>query len=291
MKSTRGVIQAVWLLAGAVVLIFALVPSWHLPSFLVKKPETKQLTQAQVDLASANKRLADAQAKLDAAQAQQAQKTHDQTAYAQQMIAGVPVALAHAPQLPEVVLASQLAQRAQNGLAAAIGDLPADKQAEITAIVGQALSAKQAEVDAANKALASKDAELASETTAKKALEASISPLQASVVAANAQVGVKTALVDQKTAEVVAYANQAAAEKEKAGSLSIYASNLFRIILICGILYLIIHVVLPCVAAEFPGATWLTSIYRFWTSLTSAHTVSVPAPTVAQVPTISTSSK
>ena len=285
MKSARGVIAAVWLLVLAGVAVFALVPSWHLPSFLQRKPATRQLTQAETDLAASKVALAVAQAKLDAATAAEAQKTHDQASYAQQMLAGVPVALSRAPKSPEVDLAASLANRAQVGLAAAIGDLPADKQAEIEKIVVEALSAKQAEVDAANLALKNKDSELNAAISAKTALEGQIPPLLATVEADKASVGAKTALVAEKTAEVANYADQAAQEKAKAGSLDAYASGLFRILLIVGILYLVIHVVLPSLAAEFPAASWLTDIYRFATSLTSSHTISVPTPTTAAVPT------
>lgn len=288
MKSTRAFAAAGWLLVAAVAAVVALVPSWHLPAFLQKKPPTHQLSQAEQDLAASKVALAQAQAKLDAAKASEAAKTRDQLLYSQQVVHGVPVALAKAPQSPEVVLASQLAQRAEVGLAAALGDLPADKQAEIEKIVGEALSAKQAEVDAANKALAAKDAELAATTASKKALEATIPPLQQAVAVQTAQVGVKDALVQQKTAEVASWADKKAESDAKAGSLGTYANNLFRILLIIGIIYLVIHVVLPCVAAEFPGANWLTSIYRFATSLTSAHTISVPTPTTAAVPTSTT---
>lgn len=278
MKGTQGVIPAIYLAGIALVGVLLLVPSFKLPSFLQKKPPVAQLSQAEIDLAKSKADLAAAQAKLDAAKAAEAQKTHEQALYAQQMVAGVPVALARAPQTPEVILAGQLAQRAQIGLAAAIGDLPADKQAEITTIVGQVLSAKQAEVDAAKQALAAKDAELASATASKKALEASIPPLQATVAAEKAQVEVKDATLAEKTQEVASWAEKKAAADAKAGSLDAYAGKLFRILLICGALYAVIHFVLPCLAAEFPGSSVLSWLYRTSTSIVSAHSVTVNQP-------------
>jgi hypothetical protein len=46
--------------------------------------------------------------------------------------------------------------------------------------------------------------------------------------------------------------------------------------LVIGIAYLLIHYLLPCLAAEYPAASWLSGIYRFFTSIFSAHTVTVP---------------
>ena len=270
-NTSKGVIPVVYIVVIALGGAALLVPSWHLPAFLQKKPPVAQLSQAEVDLAKSKADLSAAQAKLDAARAAETQKTHEQIVYSQQMVAGVPVALAKAPQIPEVVLASQLAQRAQVGLAAAIGDLPPDKQAEITAIVGQALSAKQAEVDAAKAALAVKDAELAQTTQAKKALEASIPPLQQAVVTARADVAVKDATVAEKTQEVASWAEKKAASDAKAGSLDAYAGNLVRILLAIGILYILVHVCLPSLAQEFPTSSWLVGINKVTKSLTSAH--------------------
>lgn len=284
-KSNRGIIPAIYLVAGAVALVVALWPSWHLPAFLQKKPQTAQLTQAQTDLAAAKIALAKAEADLAVAQAKEKEAKDAQLAYSQQMAAGVVSSLAKAPISPEVTLAKGFADRAVNGMTLALGKLPADQQAEITLLVQQALSSKQAEVDAANEALKAKDTRLAQETTARKAAEASIPPLKASVEAANAQVGAKTALVTEKTAEVSQWASAKAESDAKAGSLGTYAENLWRILLIVAIGYIVIHIVFPSLAAEFPAATWLSGIYRFFTSLTSAHTITVPSPTVSNVPT------
>ena len=275
MKSSRGIIAVAYLLAGAIILCVALWPNWHIPAFLQRKPQTRQLSQAEVDLQAAKAQLATAQAKLDAAESAKQKATLTQAQYAQQMVAGVPVALALAPQSPEVVLASQLANRASIGLAAAIGALPADKQAEIEAIVGQALSAKQAEIDRANAALKAMDAELAATTASKMRLEASLPPLQATLDEAKAQVGAKDALVAEKTQEVAQYADQHAADDAKAGSLEAYAANLLKILVIAAIVYIVVHLVLPSLASEFSGSSWLRAVYLFMTSIFSAHSVIV----------------
>jgi hypothetical protein len=103
-----------------------------------------------------------------------------QSQYSQQMVHGIPIALARAPQTPEVVFATGLAKRASTGLAAAIGELPPDKQSEIAFLVEQALSAKQAEVDAANwRRLPLKDKELAVTTAEKKVIEAKVAGARA----------------------------------------------------------------------------------------------------------------
>lgn len=245
-----------------------------LPSFLQKKPPTAQLEKANQDLATARAAQATAEAQLATVRATEEAKKREQLAYAQQTASGAQEALARVPvahKTPEVQLASDLLGRTTLGLAAAVGDLPADKRAEIFRIVDGALSSKQAEVDAARAALAVKDAELKVATTERQKLAEQVPVLEAAVRTRDAEVLAKEVVVQTKTQEVVTYANKAAEERSRAGSLDAYSGKLVRILIGIGLAYLFLHYILPCLAQEFPGSRVLTAINKTVKSVTSAH--------------------
>lgn len=270
--NNRGI---AWLPVLALVAIAALlVPQFHLPAFLQKKPPTKQLSAAEDELAKARASQALAEAQLHAAQAEEAKRTQEQLRYSQQMSAGASQALASVPPehvTPEVKLASDLIARTSSGLAAAIGTLPEDQRAEIQKLVNEALSAVAAERDAALKALAQKDAELQHATADKIKVEAKLPAMQAAVETSKAAVQVKDLEVQTKVRQVAAYADAKAAADAKAGSLEAYAGGLMRILLIAGILYLVVHFALPSLAQEFPGTGFLTWLNKTTKSLFSSH--------------------
>jgi len=269
----RGVISVVLLYVLGGLALTQAVPDWGVTHWFAKGPPTIELSKAETALATAKSDAAKAQADLLAAQAKERAATVDQVRYSQQMVAGIPVALKRLPASPEVQLAAQLAERAQKGLSAAIGDLPADRQAEIMAIVDGALSAKQAEVDAAKAALAAKDAQLVKVTAAKVEVEAQIPVLTSKATVAAAKADAAQTLVTAKTAEVVAFADKAAAELQENGSLrATIEKYLFRAG-IAVLLYLLIHGCLPALAQEFPQSNFISKLYRWTTSLTSAHKV------------------
>jgi hypothetical protein len=285
LKSQRGAVPVLVLVAaGVLALVALLVPSWHLPALFQSKPPVAKLDQAQVQLEAAQAAQAKAEAALSAAKAKEEQARLDQLHYAQEMLSGVSQSLAKVSiqsQGPEVALAAQLAVKAESGLSAAIGALPVTEQTEITQLVAQALSAVQAQRDAAMATLATRDAQLLNETQARTALDRQLPVLAAQVATANAQVQVQGAAVAAKTLEVSNWAQKMSAAEQKAGSLDAYAGNLVRVLVICGLIYLFVHFIMPSLAQEYPASKVLSFVYRWLTSLFSAHSVTttpVPVP-------------
>ncbi len=248
-----------------------LVPNWRVTNLFAKGSGTKELRQAQDEAAKAKADAAAAQSKYETALLEQKTKTIQQGQYSQQMVAGIPLALARAPQTPEVVFATGLAKRASTGLAAALGDLPPDKQSEITFLVEQALSAKQAEVDAANAALAAKDKELAIVTTEKKAVEAKLPVLENQARAAEQKAVAAEGAVAVKTTQVAVYADKMAEKEKEAGSLGALVHKLFWVIGVILVLYVFAHFILPSLAQEFPAAQKLVTFNRAVKSIVSSH--------------------
>jgi hypothetical protein len=274
MKRTAGFAPIVVILMCSVIGGAALVPNWRPWNWSVFQPKVPvaALTQAQAEFAKAQKEAAAREADLLAAQAKERAGLVDQVGYAHQMAHGASIALKSAPQSPEVTLASGLLERVDSSLTAAIGDLPAERQAEIRAIVEGALSAKQAEVDAAKAKLAARDADLARVTTEREQVKAQIPVLENSLATAQAKVVATQADVTVKTQEVVTFAQKVAEKEKEAGSLTAQIGSLIRIALFVGLVYLVIHFVLPSLAQEYPSANWLTNLNRITKSVTSAHT-------------------
>lgn len=271
MNSTRGAAPLILVYVLGAALLSQLVPNFRVTHLFAKGPQTAELRAAQESAAKAKADAIAAQAHYDAALLEYRTKALNASQYSQQMIAGVPVALARAPQSPEVVFASSLAKRAARGLAVAIGDLPADKQAEIAEIVQDALSAKQAEVDAAKAALAVKDKELSDTKDAKQAIEAKLPVLEQQAKAADAKAVAAEGVVVVKTNEVATYAEKAAAKEKEAGSLNAFAGSLVRWIIAIGIGYVLIHFVLPSLAQEFPAVRLITYANKTLKSIFSSH--------------------
>lgn len=245
-----------------------------MPSFFKKQPPTQQLVIAQSELEAAKAAQAAAEAKLAALNAEAAAKTKEQIRYAQQTNEGVVTALdrvAAEHRTAEVVLAGDLARRTTVSLAAAVGDLPPQQRAEILKIVDLALSKVEAERDAAKAALVEKDRILQGTIQEKELLARELPKLQASVQAKTAEVLAKEAVVQTTTAQVRVYAEKSAEAEKRAGSLDAWAGSLVRWGILAGILYLLVHFALPCLAQEFPGARLLGKINQTAKSLSSAH--------------------
>ncbi len=262
---------AIWIVAGVLLLFGSKI---ELPSFLQRKPPTAQLAAAEQQLQAAKAAQAKAEAALEAARVAEADKTRQQLDYAQQMSAGASGALAKVPtehQTPEVKLAVELSSRANAGLEAARGKLPDALRTEIDGLIGQALSAVEAERDAYKAALAVKDAQLQVTIADKAKIAAEIPKLEATVKTKDAEVQVVAAKVETKQAEVVAYADKFAAERAKAGTLDAYAGKLVWALIILGVLYFLIHFGLPSLAQEFPAKGWLQGLNKTAKSITSAH--------------------
>ena len=285
MKNNKGFASIIVYGVVAVVGVFLLLPSWTLPAFLQKKPPTAQLSTAEIQLKETQAKLSQATDELAKTKAAEEQKKAEQLSYSQKMSAAAAESLSRVPtahRTPEVILAEGFVTRANNGLLAAIGGLTLDQQAEIKSLVAQALSAKQSEVDAANKTIKDMDKQLADETAVRQDLDKKLPVLQAQVATAQAEVKVKAAEVEEKTAAVATWADKKAQADAEAGSLKTYAHNLLRYIIIGDIIYLLVHFILPSLVQEFPAFAALGTAYRGITSVFSSHAL---APVVLNTST------
>jgi len=200
----------------------AMATHWKPFAWLAPKPPTAQLAKAEADRDAAKVALADAQAKADAAARDIASKTDEQLQGVQQMAQGAYLAHARVPvahQVAEERLANSFVTRVQVRLAAIRGNLSPEAEAEIEAIVLGALSAKQAEVDAANAALAVKDADFRRVTVEKAAVVEAKATADATVAAQRVDLQAKDAKVDTLTAKVSEWAAKKVESDAKAGSL------------------------------------------------------------------------
>ena len=239
MKGERGEVVTLVLVALGLVAATQLVPNWRVSNLWAKGPPSQQLIEAEAAALRARTEATAARDALAAMQAAERAKQVEQVAYSQQMIAGVAPALRSEAQSPGVRLAANLAERASSGLAAAVGNLPSAKQAEILLIVDQALSGKQAEIDAANRALAAKDAELRLVIQARESLEARLPAIVAAKDAAEAAASTSTAAAAAKAAEVAQIADRLFAEKKESGSLGAMVTKLGYAAIIFGVLAVI----------------------------------------------------
>lgn len=271
LNSKSGVVPVIVLYILGALALTQLVPNWRIGNLFAPKSPTADLAKAQGALEKANADADAATAKLEAAKLADAQAKISLLQGSQQYVTGAASALAKAPVSPEVSLASDLLDRASLGLQHALGDLPADRKAQILAIVEGALSAKQAEVDAANDALAARDKELELVTAEKKTLETQLPLLQQQAATFDAKAQAAQTLVTAKTAEVVAYADKAAAKEQEAGSLcALLGKVAWGVGLLVAGLFLV-NFMLPCLAQEFPGIGWLVALNKTTKSITSAH--------------------
>lgn len=270
-KSKRGVIPVVVLYVVGGLALTQLVPNWRVGNLFAKGPQTKQLAEAQADLVKAKATAAEAKLAYEAALVDERAKTTTQLRYSQQFAYPLPELLMKAPQTPEVKLARSFALRVNSSLVLAIGDLPADKRAEVLQVIQDAVSDKQAEVDAANEKLAEMDAQLKITTEEKAVLAAQLPVLQQAKAAADVKVLAKDAEVVTATAKVAAYADKAAAKEKEAGSLGALVVKLLWVIGIIGALYIFAHFMLPSLAQEFPAVAWLGKLNKTVKSVSSSH--------------------
>lgn len=221
--SCRGAVDPITLGVVVVVLGFgAKLAGWKPSEMFRRKPPTEQVTKLQTDLAKAQAEAEAARLQLAAAAAAERAKQEEQLRWSQQMGEGAADALRRLPvekRTAETQLASDLLSRANFGLAAAIGNLPREKQAEIIAIVDKALSAVQAERDEARSALVAKDAELHALTIEREQVKAQIPVLQAQLETKAATARAVQAELTVKTSEVNAWAEKADLEKRQSATL------------------------------------------------------------------------
>lgn len=283
-KKCRGIVPlvvVVWV-AGAALCGWAGI---HFNLFAPKQPDIVGLTADQQKLADAQAAAATAQAQLDAAKAAAASQQLSQVRNAQQMVAGASAAVTRAPVGPETALAGSLLTRANAGLSAAIGDLPADQQAQILTIVNEALSKSADQVAAAQGALAAKDVELKTATAARADAETKATALAATVQVTQAAQGAAETALTAKTNEVKTWAQAKADSDAKGSLLGNEVDSLVKWLLLIGAIYLFVHFILPSVAQQFPQVRLLVGIYNFITSIFSAHQISLPAPASTAQPT------
>jgi hypothetical protein len=172
-------------------------------------PDLAALHQAQTDRDKALQDEAAAKTNYDNAIKDLNAKFTSQVSYSQQMGYGSANAFRRVPvaqQGPEYVLGLSLLDRANNGLAKALGDLPDAQRQEILGIVDGVLSKAQDQVAAANKALADKDAQLVQTTSERDVLKGQLPGLKSTLDAKDAAAKIASQLVDQDTAKVVEYA-------------------------------------------------------------------------------------
>lgn len=247
--SRRGAVDPVTLcLIAALALGGAKLAGWKPLAVFQKKPPTEQVTKLQADLAAAQAELERARQERAAAEAAERLKQEQQVRWAQQMAEGASAALARQPaehRTAETQLASDLLARSNVGLAAAIGALPPDKQAEILRIVDQALSRVQAERDEARAALCAKDSELQLVTQDREAIKAQIPVLSAKLATQEAVVHEVQSALTLKTNEVKTWAQLKQASDREAGSLSAALGRWVNAAIAIGCAYVFLAYVLP----------------------------------------------
>ena len=200
--------------------------------------------------------------------------------YTQTMAAGAAEAIDRVPlanRTPEVNLAAKMINRVENGLVAATGKaITQAAHDEIVKLVAEALSPIVAERDAAQAALAKKDSDLQVTIQENSSLRVQATTAQADAEVAKAKTQVLQTKVDTTTAQVVIYAQAKADADAKAGGLSAYLSWFKRTVGIGVILsaagYLLIHYVLPSLAAEAGAPATVIKLNKWTKSLFSAHT-------------------
>lgn len=237
----------------------AKLAGWKPLAIFAKKPPTEQVTKLQADLEKAKAELAAADAAKRAADAAERDRQEEQVRWSQQMTAGAADALTRQPaehRTPETQLAADLLARANFGLAAALGSLPRDKQAEIITIVDRALSAVQADRDAALAALQAKDRELHAVTLEREQIKAQIPVLAARLETKDATVREVEARLNLKTSEVLTYAAKASEKERDAGSLSSALNRLLKIVIGASCVWAFLAYVLPLLLKLMrPGRT------------------------------------
>lgn len=235
---SKGIADLYIIIALGVATLMA-IPNFREFSLFKPKPPTAQLVQAQAELERARAEAKAANEALEASRKADLAKKDAQIGYAQQMAVGAKESLKKATPEPSVLLAISLIERTNVGLAAAIGDLPADKQVEIVRIVSEALSGQSEAIASANRQLAEKDKALAVLSTERDSLKQQLPALQQKVELTAKDLAAKNEVVATTTAKVVAFADKLAAKEKEAGSLGALIGNLWRTVEIMGIFVLI----------------------------------------------------
>jgi hypothetical protein len=222
MKSRRAFADPVtlYLLAGLAAGI--VVGSWKPLNAFKKPPPTAQLTELQGKLDAALVQAAAAAQAAETAKMAERAKLEEQIHAAQADNEGTVASLKRVPpaaQTPEVKLASRFANRVSLKLALTVGALPRDQQEAMVDLVEQALSDKQAEVDAANVKLAQMDADFKATTAQRDALRVEIPKLTERATKAEEQAKAVQSEVTAMTDKVKTWADKADTALRESGSL------------------------------------------------------------------------
>jgi hypothetical protein len=133
-----------------------------------------------------------------------------------------------------------------------------------------------AERDVALAELAKKDSDLQLTAQENDALRVQATTAQADVEVEKAKTQVLQTKVDTTTAQVVTYAQAKADADKAAGGLSAYLSWFKRLVVIGALLvagfYMLIHFVLPSLAAEVGAPAAIVKLNKWTRSTFSAHT-------------------
>lgn len=270
MKKTRGIVDPVTIL----VLAGVGLGIWFAPSIksaFTKKPPVAQAQQADKALEEARAAAKAAQEELEALKKAEAAAKTAQVKNGQEMVAGAVEAIRRAPDSPEVRLTSTFLSRAEVALALANGKISEGERAQIVGIVNGYLSQVESERDAAVKALAERDAQLAAVSADRAQLAQRLPQVEKALESTSAKASAAEKLADAKRAEVIQWAKEKDAAERAASSFSARADELTWWIVIIAAGYAFIHYVLPNLAQEFPNSKILEKANKAAKSISSSH--------------------
>lgn len=218
----RGVIDPItlYLIAGLAAGIF--VGTYRPFAGFKKGPPTAELIQAQAALTAAQQQAKDAIVAKDAASVQERAKLESQIRSAQGDVLGVVESIRRVPvshQTAETKLAGALAQRVDFKLGTAVGRLPEAERQVMLALIDQALSGKQVEIDEANRKLAERDAQFSIVTKERDEIKAQLPLLSKQAQEATQKAIAAQSQVTSLTSKVSEWANKTFAKDKENGSL------------------------------------------------------------------------
>lgn len=271
LSGKRGEVVTVVLVILGLVGASQLVPNFRPSNWFKKGPPTAELAAAQKKLDDADARAKAAQEQLDKIVAENAAKKDTQIIYSHEMIAGAIEANSHAPDSTEKAITDAFLQRADIGLSSAIKPLDPALKSEVISIVAQLRSGDQEKIKAANAMLVEKDKQLQQAAIDRTKLESEAKTVTAEKVAIVKERDALKDVVATKQTQVIAYADTAHEKEKEAGSLGALVEKLAWVVGIIVVIILFANWILPSLAAEFPGIGWLVALNKTTKSVTSAH--------------------
>jgi len=238
-----------------------------LPHWVKPVPDTSALVAAQQHEADAKAQLAQAQAKLDDLQAKKDADTSAQLTYAHQMNRGAADAI-KASSLP---LAAEFVAKVDAGLTAARGAaLTPEQLDEVDRIVQRLVSPIVADRDLARADLAKKDAELAVATKEKVELAVQVAQVSGEKAEALKEVAATAAEVHSKTAEVVQWVK---AKTEGDAAQALLQRWIIEGVAGLGLMWVLVYWIWPSFAQDHKNSSTIQWLYKKSTGLTCGHEV------------------